>query len=143
MILAQQGKLGFDGGKLPDTILPAARYDVVVEPQVATQNDVLAVTTVDLSGASGTVTRTLETTLPASFGVRVVDADGVTPVAGAHVTSTAQGRLGVQKGQAVVVDADENGLVVAVPGAPAMVYDVVVEAPRGSAIAGAGLSMPF
>jgi hypothetical protein len=119
-----------DSGKLPDLVLPAARYDVVVEPRAATQNDVMAVTTVDLSGASGMVTRVLETVPPVQFGVQVLDADGVTKIAGAHVSAIGQGRLGVQKGEAVVVDADENGLVVAIPGAPEMIYDVVVDAPR-------------
>jgi hypothetical protein len=119
-----------DNGKLPDLQLPASSYDVIIEPRAATQNDVMAVTTIDLSGETGTVTRTLETVAPVGFGVQVFDSDGVTRISGAHVSAIGQGRLGVEKGDAVVVDADENGLVVAIPGAPQMIYDVVVDAPR-------------
>jgi hypothetical protein len=117
-------------GLLPDVTLPAARYDVVVEPPVATATDVLAVTSLDLRGVTP-APGVLSTVAPVTFALEIVDVDGQ-PLRQARVTAVAQGRFGVQKGEALRADADDVGKVVAIAGPPGMVYDLVVDAPRGS-----------
>jgi hypothetical protein len=118
-------------GKLPDVTLPAARYDVVVEPPVATSTDVLSVTSLDLRAATTPAPGTFTTVAPVGFALELVDADGVA-LSHARVTAVAQGRFGVQKGAALHAQADDVGNVFAMSGPPGMVYDLVVDGPQDS-----------
>jgi hypothetical protein len=120
-------------------MLPAASYQVVVEPPDGVTGQALAVTTLDLS--NGTVppaAPTLATARAKTIKLKVVrkGANGeLENVGRATITAVARGQLGVGAGAAFSDKADDITGELPMAATPGMAYEFVVEAPRALQLA--------
>jgi hypothetical protein len=118
-------------GDLPALVLPAATYDVVVDP-IDVAGEAVTRLDLDLTGAPpGEVTLQTEATVPVS--VRVIAAATSVDVVGAKIHAVPKTLLGVQAGRSVTATSPGNAIDLEL--ARDVTYDLVVIPPRGAGVA--------